>query len=438
MNVSRPFLIFLLILVPAVGASAQARKKAQENSLASRLASIKVTGTQRYTEKEIIAATGLQIGQNAGDPDFKAAIARLADTGLFTDLAYSFSSSIEGTKLDLQLADSNDLVPVHFDNIPWFSDQELIEKVQAHVPLFRGQLPAGGNMVDQVADVIEAVLVELNPHLHSTYLRSSANPGDPMDSIVFSVSGTDIRIRRIEFPGAGAALIDNLKSAAAKLQGREYHRNALEKFAQLDLKPIFSRLGYLKVAFGDAQAEVIGSTAEQTTVDVKIPIAEGQQYKLSGISWSGNTIFPAEKLQSQVRLQAGQLVDAVQLAHDLDQIRASYGARGHVKAALEPRPTYDDSSASVAYVIEVEEGDEFRMGELDLEGLDDKTHARLVEDWRLRQGETYDSSYPRRFIKDCQPDLPNAAQWEVKVDESVNDSDKTVDVTLRFIPKSTG
>jgi outer membrane protein assembly factor BamA len=437
-NVFRLCLISSVVLAANLTVFAQGRNKAPENPPASRLAAIKVTGTQRYTDAEIIAASGLQIGQTAADVDFKAATARLADTGLFTELAYSYSSSIEGTKLEFQLTDNDQLVPVHFDNIPWFSDEELIEKVKAHVPLFKGQLPVEGSMIDQVADVIEALVVQTNPRLHSTYLRSSPNPGDPIDSVVFSVSGAEIRIRNVEYTGASPPLLPSLAAAAAKLQGVEYHREALDKFAALDLKPIFWKLGYLKVTFGDPQARVLSGTPEETIVDVTIPIIEGQQYKLSGVSWVGNTIFPADKLQAQVRLPSGQIVDATQLEQDLDRIRASYGTRGYVRAVLTPRPEFDDTNASVAYAIEVQEGEQYRMGELDIDGVDDHTHARLVEAWRLAEGEIFNSSYPAEYLKNCRSILPDGGGWDIHVDESVNNSDKTVDVTLRFTARSPG
>ena len=38
---------------------------------ANKLVALKVTGTTRYTDKEILAASGLQLGQNAADGDFK-------------------------------------------------------------------------------------------------------------------------------------------------------------------------------------------------------------------------------------------------------------------------------------------------------------------------------------------------------------------------------
>jgi len=75
---------------------AAAQKSAKNYSVVDtgyKLVAVKVTGTARYSDKEIIAASGLQIGQNAAEGDFKEAVRRLGDSGLFSDVMYSFTST---------------------------------------------------------------------------------------------------------------------------------------------------------------------------------------------------------------------------------------------------------------------------------------------------------------------------------------------------------
>src|SRR6266851_9684400 len=144
--------LFVLLLSAAAAQKQPTRGKVSAVA-ANRLTALKVTGTARYTDKEILAASGLQIGQNAADGDFKEALQRLGDSGLFSDLAYSYSSSGAGVKLDLQLADidQSKLVPAQFDNFVWFTDDELRTALQSRVPLFKQLLPLTGNLPDRVS-----------------------------------------------------------------------------------------------------------------------------------------------------------------------------------------------------------------------------------------------------------------------------------------------
>jgi len=115
-------------------------------------------------------------------------------------------------------------------------------------------------------------------------------------------------------------------------------------------------------------------------------------------------------------------------------MRALFGTRGYMAAKIEPQPEMDDAQASVKYVLHVDEGGIYKMGDLDLRGLDTRTTARLVNDWKLRGGDAYDSSYPKRFLKEAAEDFEPMGPWKISMHESLDQKEKTVDVTIRFDP----
>jgi len=222
---------------------------------AYKLTQIKVTGTKRYTPEQIVAFSGLRPGENVSEENFKDIVQRLGETGMFTNVAYSFSFSPAGTKVEFQLADNDKLVPVEFDNFVWFSDQALIEKMQKYVPLFRGEMPISGNLPDKVTDALQFVLagrglekarVEVNRH--------GDEEAGTIDRVIYSISGVEIHIRNMEFPGAGTAELPLLTRAAQRAQGGDYERSKLRMFARLDLTPVYLRKGKLRAKFGEPQA----------------------------------------------------------------------------------------------------------------------------------------------------------------------------------------
>lgn len=439
MRTSVFFILGLLVssaLAQSKGPS-QKRLPSATSAFVYKLISLKVTGTSRYTMESIAAASGLKIGESVNEESFKEATKKLGETGLFTDIAYSYSFTPSGTKLELHLTENKQLVPITFDNFAWYTDQELIQKVRASIPLFQGQVPVGGGLVDQVADVIDALLAQRNPQFHVKYLRASESEGGgPIQDVVFSVTGPQFRIRNLEFPGASAPHVNALATVAKKLHDADYQRSGLALFAKLDAQPIYQREGFLKAAFEPAQAQVVSETADEVVLDVKLPVAEGRQYQLKALEWAGNSVFTADKLQTLIHAQSGRPIDGVQFDRDLESVRRLYGTRGYMKARLQPQPHFDDAQSTVAYTIRVQEGEQYKMGDVDFEGVDEKTVARLREDWKLRTGEPYDSSYPFRFFKEAGPaDLPRGSGWTLAVHESLNDKDQTVDVQLKFAPK---
>ena len=212
--VNRILLTSLLVSASLLPAQTQTRKPALPAS-PSKLISIRVTGSARYTPAQIVAATGLKLGQTVSDEDFKGVSQHLGETGAFGNVAYSFQFNPEGIKLDLQVSDSNPFVPVRFENFVWLSDQELRQKLSTREPLFQGQLPVSGNLADQVSEALQALAIEHNLHGRVDYLRAGPQDG-PIDAFEFSITGQPVTVRKIGFSGAGTAELPLLEGAARR------------------------------------------------------------------------------------------------------------------------------------------------------------------------------------------------------------------------------
>ncbi len=418
-------------------ALAQTARKPSPKELppsAFKLISVKTTGTQRYKSEEIVAASGLQIGQTVSEDDFKKAARLLNDTGAFSAVLYSFQYSAEGTKLELQVHDAEQFVPVRFDNLVWFSDQELLDQLHAAVPLFQGQLPVGGELADQVSNALQGLLIAHNVQGEANYLRAGPEDG-PVEAFVFTVVGPQIHIRNIAFEGAGEAELPLLESAAKKLLGSDFSRSILRTQEDKNFLPIYLQRGYLKATFGDAQAKVVEGSPRETAVDVTFPVDPGRQYKLTEIELAGYKSFSAETLRQLMQAEMNQPANAVQFDTDIEAMKKLYGTRGFMAVNIQPYPEMDDANSTVIYRLRIQEGEVYSMGDLDIRGLDARLTARLEDDWRLRGGNPYDSSYPKQFLDRENKEISVLSDWDASVRESLNPKEHTVDVTLRFNQK---
>ncbi len=421
--------IFLALLACASLLPAQTRKPTS-----SKLISIKVTGSTRYTPVQIIAATGLQLGQTINDEDFKGVSQHLGETGAFSDVAYSFEFNAGGIKLALQVKDTNPFVPVRFENFVWLSDEELAEKLRVREPLFLGQLPVGGNLADQLSEALQAIAIEHNLHGRVDYLRAGPQDG-PIEAFEYSISGAPITIHKVSFSGAAAAELPLLAAAARRMSGQDYSRSRLTLDADKDFLPVFLQHGYLKASVGAPQPKVVEETADETQVDVTFTVTPGLQYKLSGIELSGNTnVFPPEKLRELIHLQPGEPANAVQAGQDVEDLKKLYGTRGYMGVQIQPTPETHDADSSVTFIFKFQEGSIYKMGDLEVRGLDSKATERMIAAWRLLPGQTYDSGYSKLFLDSIADQFPPDL-WKIAVRETPEDQDKIVDVSLRFDSK---
>jgi outer membrane protein assembly factor BamA len=449
MNKVLYFIFWIVLLVPFAASQKQSTHSKASPLDAYKLIAVKVTGTTRYTDKEILAASDLQIGQNAADGDFKEVVQRLGDSGLFSDVSYSYSFSDAGVKLELQLADTdkNKLAPAHFENFVWFTDDELFAALRSRVPLFKQLLPPTGKLPDHVSEALQSILTEKQFPGRVDYVREGGESDNAPSAFVYRVEEVSIRIRNVEFPGASPEQTALLTTVAARIAGAEYSRAALAAAAKFDFLPVFLQRGYLKAAFGPSDAHVVPQTAPvpaaegpapaEIEVDAIVPVTPGKIYLTSGLEWKGNSAIATGQLAPLVHLPMGQPADAVRLLHDIENVSKLYRSRGYMMAQIKPEAQFDDGKtendkSTVRYDLSVVEGDLYRMGELEITGLDTQARAKMVGAWTLRTGEPYNADYPKKFLEDTGSLLPRGVQWATTVHESPDAKDKTVDVEIHF------
>jgi len=425
-----------------VAAQTQSTAARPMPATAYKLISVKVTGTKRFTSDEVAAASGLPVGTIAHEDDFQRAARQLGESGAFSNIAFTFSYSAAGTKLEFQVTDADNFVPARFTDFVWFTDEELRRKVHERIPLFNGELPMAGRLPEEVSDVLQALLVENNVPGHVEYLRKR-DRSERLQAIDYSVAGVSIRIRQVEFPGAGADELRSLETAAEKLTDREYSREFMNSFIDRAMLPIYHMRGYLKATCAPPQPKVVkpleshaneGSPA--TFVDVAFPVTPGVQYKLSGVEWSGNKELSADALQPLLHARAGQLANTVQLEDDLKSVQGLYGSRGYILASVKVDAQFDDSAGTVTLRLAVDEGSVYHMGELEFRGIDNNLTARLRAAWKIRPGDVYDATYLKQFLSQARKLLPASIDWEVEPHVTAITRDKTVDVDLQYTAKA--
>jgi outer membrane protein assembly factor BamA len=439
-------LLIAVLSTPLVGQSGQQSGPRAIPDSSRKLIAIKVTGSKRFPAGAVAAATGLQIGSIVGDDDFKKASRHLAETGAFTDIGYTFSYSSEGTKLEFQVTDTSELVPARFEDFVWFTDEELERTLKERVPLFIGQLPLSGRLPEQVSDVLQAMLVEKGIPGHVNYERIHRQ--DPqvedgrVEAIDYTVSDVLIRVRSVDFAGAGPNELPLLESAARKVSGVEYSRDRFNTLVQREFLPIYHAHGYLKASFGPPQPRVAKSETDAdqprnlTLVDVSIAVTPRQQYKLERIEWSGNHEIPTDTLQSMVLAKTGQPANTIELADELGAVKTLYGSRGYITASIKPEAQFDDAAGTVAIRLNVNEGYLYHMGDIEFRGIDNALTAKLRNAWKIRQGDVFDSTYLKQYVPAARRLLPPTLDWEIDPHVTANLRDKTVDVDFQLTVKA--
>ena len=96
----------------------------------------------------------------------------------------------------------------------------------------------------------------------------------------------------------------------------------------------------------------------------------------------------------------------------------------------------DDAQSVVSFRLNVAEGDLYRMGELEINGISADAAKKLSAQWQLKPGDAFDDSYMDRFFKTTYRDVGLPGYWKIIPKKAVDRQNKTVSVALHFVPKN--
>jgi outer membrane protein assembly factor BamA len=114
------------------------------------IANIVVENGAPYTDAEVTTSSGLAPGQFLAHDSLANAAQHLVDTGLFADVQVSISGQAKARTVHVALKPTPlaNLLPLSFENLVWFTPDELTQGIHARVPLYRGVTAEAGNLQD--------------------------------------------------------------------------------------------------------------------------------------------------------------------------------------------------------------------------------------------------------------------------------------------------
>jgi len=431
--ITNPFLlvslfIFFPALIPALPAQTPAPATAK-------IATVKVTGSKRFSEDEIAKAIGLAPGTLVSREQIQAGADQLTQLGWFSRVNYRFQTTTKGLEIHFALTDAT-TAPLWFDNFPWFTDAEIADAIRAAGVLCDGTAPESGTALDAMRVAIARLL------------KSRSLPGEVEGEMIqapesegmierFRVVGADVRVTSLELSDPTARDDKRIAQVLDSLVGKPYSRYTLAVFLFEQVRPTYTARGYLQVHFGEPITLFAGEPAKplSSEITVRVPIQPGVLYHWGGASWSGQAALDAPALDTLLGLKGGEPADALRLQAGWDRIVNEYGKRGYIETKLDPVPHYDDTAARVSYTVHIVEGVQYRMSQLVVTGLSLNAERQLLAGWKLARGDVFDNSYYEDFVNEgARKIFRDTPVHFLRVGHLLrpNPQTKTVDVLLDF------
>ncbi len=364
---------------------------------AQKITALHVLGSRSYTPAQVVAASGLRLGEPFSPAVAQAAANRLVATGVFANVHFSYAEDAAGAAITLTLADQPRSAPVRFDNFVWFTPAQL-QQALAAIPLFDGRLPENsGSLIQRVTDRLQQLLAA--QQLPGTVVSSLRQLG-PEDVYVFHVQNAKLAAVAYSFPGAPAGLLPLLEQAVADYGpqaglGRGYSELAVAAFARGTLRELCRREGYLGARFSSPRARLLpGSTRALT---VLLPLAAGPVYRLGGIQCAGSPVFRCAQLQAAVLrrsgLQPGAVADYGQLQQGILSLTPLYKNHGYFSVQIRTKPRLDAAAAIADIELKIQSGPLYAFGRLLVRGWEPAMAAKIAAAWKPAPGQPSNSKY---------------------------------------------
>jgi outer membrane protein assembly factor BamA len=321
------------------------------------------------------------------------------------------------------------------ENFVWFSDEEIVRAIRQDVPFFDGTSPETGTTAEKIAASLRRLLKAKNIAGVVEFLPyADLNTGK--QELMFTVKGVKIPVCSVQFPGATAVPEAELIRTAQPLLSMEYSRKDASVFTQLNLFPLYRRLGYLRADFKQPTAVVDENAGARCAggVAVTIPVEEGTAYSWAEAAWSGNQTLTNDELSAALGMKVGELADGLKIDKGIKAVKQAYGRKGYLAAQIHESTEFE--AQRVSFQFTVREGPQYHMGALTVIGLSSDDAAELKKKWTMAPGDVFDGSYIEGFMKTSVRELVQrtrgSAAKRVGSDLKLDRQNRTVDVVIAF------
>lgn len=386
---------------------------------------ITFSGYSAASQSALLAASGLKAGEAIGQPEIQAAAQKLSDTGLFSDIRFSFN----GVELHYTLKPADGALPVNYENFPWWTTSALNQAVAARVPLFSGSLIPETGLQAQVVDALTALLQQKGITAKVVGMPLDDAAGN-LSSVSFRIVTPAVQIGSVMLnaaPGWAVELVAIEKAA----EGQDYGAGT-KSVLDAAINAVYHRKGYLDVTLGNLTYGQPLFVNGKVTVPLTATIEQGAQYRLSGLHLSGDVLMTPDQFAKDAKIHPGDIVNEDLLHDTLANVSWSYKAKGYLYAKIAANPVYNRAQHTVDYSITVTPGPVYRMGKLTLANLSPDNQTLVMKYWTMRAGDIYDATYPSTFLNRNKTTLHALDGWSANYKQLANQETHIVDLVITF------
>jgi outer membrane protein insertion porin family len=394
--------------------------------------------------------------QGAIERDFNS----LWNTNYFEDIRFEREATSKGWILHIYVKERPRVKDISYLGINAISKSDILDRFKQDKVGLSPESQYDPTKIKHAEVVIKQLLAE-HGHQFAT-IRTEIRPIPPASvGVTFVVrEGPKVKVGRIRFEGNRHVSSRELRHAMHFLRpvgiphsiflenlfAKTYDATKLEDDMELVREEEQNR-GYFKAVVGEPKTQIrdTGHTGFHIpllqhgpgkAIDITVPIEEGEQYRLAGITFSGNkTLNNNKALRGVFPLKDGDIFSRQKFAKGLENLKTAYGTQGFINYTPVPTPTFDEAKKTVSWNIEVDEGKQFYVRRIEFQGNTTTRDKVIRRELALEEGQQYNEQYWKLslqrlnqlgFFEQLKPEDPNVT------DRHLDEKAGLVDLTLKL------
>ena len=363
-------------------------------------------------------AVRAHIFSRPGDVYDPAAIERdfnsLWNTGYFEDIRFEREATPKGWILHVYVKEKPRVKEINYLGINAISKSDILDRFKEAKVALSVESQYDPTKVKKAEVTIKGLEAE-HGHQFAT-IRTEVRPIPPASvGITFVVrEGPKVKVGRIKFEGNKNVKSRDLRHAMhfarpigiphsiflENIFAKTYDATKLDEDMQLVREALQNR-GYFKGVVGDPQTKIrdtghagfhipLLQHGAGKSMDITVPIEEGERYNLGSITFTNNKAYPDSKvLRSLFPMKDGDIFDRSKIAKGLENLKTFYASGGFINFTSIPTPSFDEQKKLVSFDIDVDEGKQFTVRRIEFSGNTTTRDKVIRRELVLEEGQLY-------------------------------------------------
>ncbi len=266
---------------------------------------------------------------------------------------YTFSNGVVGKLVSYNMEERQRVKIVDYVGSKKIETSKIDDKLKEENAVIRLDTFVDPGLIRKVEGIVREMMKEKGFQFASVTHEIKDVPGGPkLIHLTFNLDeGPKVKIRSIDFVGNKAMSDGQLKGQMKEnkerggfqdlihlptwvlgaIGGKDTYQEAKFDDDAEKIASFYRDHGYIKAVVGAPDVKVLEDSQDKKTrwIQLRIPITEGERYKVGTFTFAGNTVVKTEYLQPLFKLKQGEFYSEKTVRKGLDKARELYGAGGY-------------------------------------------------------------------------------------------------------------